>query len=119
MSASPKQEQQRETQLVLPSPALPMPVAREFINRHCLHDGVLKLHYWRDGWWTWRGSYWREIERRYVRSLLYRFTEHAVYWKRGKKDDEPPVLTGWALNRQKIGDLLEALACALLRMKIY
>jgi putative DNA primase/helicase len=92
------------TPTVLPPPANPMQVAREFVARHCLHeDGTtLVLRYWRDGWWAWRGSHWRETERRYVMSLLYHFTEHAVFV--GGK-----TFTPWAPTHHKIHDLIEAL----------
>ena len=98
---------------ILPPPSMPMRVAREFVTRHCLHhDGTPILRYWRDGWWGWRTSHWRETERRYVISLLYQFTEHAVYWV--EKDLEP-----WAPNCRKIGDLLEALgAICILRDEV-
>lgn len=40
-----------------------MQVAREFVARHCQdEDGVLILRYWRDGWWAWRTSRWREVD---------------------------------------------------------
>ena len=89
---------------MLPPPSNPMQVAREFVARHCLHDDgmTLVLRYWRDGWWAWRGSHWRETERRSVMALLYRFTEHALYV--AEKDVKP-----WAPTRRKIGDLIEAL----------
>ncbi len=80
-----------------------MDVARVFVEKACLTDGLLTLHHWRGGWWVWRQSYWVEAEDRAVRSLLYRFTEKAVY--PAGKDAAP-----WAPNRRKIGDLIEALA---------
>jgi hypothetical protein len=90
---------------VLPPPANPMQVAREFVARHCLHeDGTtVVLRYWRDGWWAWRGSHWRETERRYVMSLLYHFTEHALFWS--EKDEE---FKPWAPTHRKIADLLDS-----------
>jgi putative DNA primase/helicase len=54
-------------------------------------------------WWRWRTSYWREVEDRAVRSMLYAFTENACYAV--AKKAEP-----WAPTRRKIGDLSEALA---------
>jgi putative DNA primase/helicase len=91
------------TSAILPPPANPMQVAREFVARHCLHrDKTLTLRYWRDGWWRWCGSHWRETDRRSVMALLYRFTEHALYV--AEKDVKP-----WAPARRKIGDLIEAL----------
>ena len=96
---------------ILPPPGDPMQVAREFIKHHCLHEDrtTLILRYWRDGWWAWRGACWRETERRYVISLLYHFTERALYCS--GKDVQP-----WAPTHRKIADLLEALgAICLLR----
>jgi putative DNA primase/helicase len=87
---------------VLPPPSLPMAVARVFVSEHCLHDGMLTLRHWRGGWWRWRSSHWREVEDRGVRSLLYAFTEDAVYVA-GLK------FAAWAPNRRKIADLFEAL----------
>ena len=59
-----------------------MQVARVFVTHSLLVDGIPDaptLRYWRGGWWVWRNSHWVEVENRTVRSLLYAFTEHAVY----------------------------------------
>jgi putative DNA primase/helicase len=89
---------------VLPPPSDPMAVAREFVRaRFSRNDGDLLLRHWRGGWWTWRGSHWCEREERAIRELAYRFTEHAVYAT--AKGPE-----GWEPNRNKIANLLEALA---------
>jgi putative DNA primase/helicase len=90
--------------VTMPSPAMPMAVARLFVAQRCLDTGVLTLHHWRGGWWQWRMSHWCEIEDREVRSLLYAFTENARY--RNAEGNLSP----WAPTRHKIGDLLEALA---------
>ena len=90
--------------IVLPSPAMPMAVARLFVEQRCQCDGVLTLHHWRGTWWEWRRSYWCEMENDAARSLLYTFTENACY--RDADGDTVP----WAPTRKKIGDLLEALA---------
>ena len=90
---------------VLPPPSAPMQVARVFVTHSLLVDGIPgapTLRYWRGGWWVWRTSHWVEVENRTVRSLLYAFTEHAVY--REGLTEKP-----WLPNRRKIGDLLEAL----------
>ena len=71
----------------LPSPSMPMDVARVFVEQACSTDGLLTLRHWRGGWWDWRTSHWVEAEDRAVRSLLYRFTEKAVY--PGGKDVVP------------------------------
>jgi putative DNA primase/helicase len=97
------ERQKRRRSIVLPPPSMPMDVARVFVRQTCEADGLLTLRHWRGGWWRWRTSRWIEAEDRPVRSLLYIFTECAVYLT----DDG---LKPWAPNRRKIGDLLEALA---------
>jgi hypothetical protein len=67
------------TPQLLPPPSMPMDVARVFVEKACLTDGLLTLRHWRGGWWVWRTSHWGEAEDRDVRSLLYQFTETAVY----------------------------------------
>jgi putative DNA primase/helicase len=94
--------------LLLPSPSKPMAVARIFVEE-CEHDGILTLRYWRAGWWMWKTTHWVEVNDNAVRSVLYRFTEHAVYL-------EGKTAKPWAPTRRKIGDLLDALvACCSLR----
>jgi hypothetical protein len=89
---------------ILPPPTEPVAVARELAaRRYQLDDGTPTLRHWRGGWWEWRGSHWAELEHRVVRAAAYAFTEHAVY---AKGDDLEP----WSPNRNKIANLLEALA---------
>jgi len=98
------EDEAKPVSALLPSPNMPMAVARLFVAERCLDDGVLTLHHWRGGWWQWRRSHWAEVEDREVRSLLYAFTENARY-----RDAEGNMMP-WAPTRKKIGDLLEALA---------
>src|SRR5262245_14270811 len=92
-----RQRRAQGSPLVLPSPAVPMLVAREFVKQSCVHEGsILTLRYWHGGWWAWRGSHWMEVESRSVRAWLYTFTEHARYMTR-----EGPM--PWAPTRRKIG----------------
>jgi putative DNA primase/helicase len=85
----------------LPPPSAPMAVARIFVG-NCLHDNILTLRHWRAGWWMWRTTHWVEVDERAVRSILYRFTEHAFY----VEGIQPKQ---WTPTRRKIGDLLDAL----------
>jgi putative DNA primase/helicase len=87
----------------LPPPSRPMEVARLFVEKECTLTDALTLFHWRGGWWCWDFSHWSEVEDRAIRSRLYKFTEHATY-ANGKADID------WAPNRNKIGNLLEALA---------
>ena len=90
---------------MLPSPRVPMEVARDFACALYTHEtGALVLRHWRGGWWQWRTSHWVEVEQRAVQGRAYEFTEHAVYVEEGRRA-EP-----WAPNRHKIADLLDALA---------
>jgi hypothetical protein len=43
-----------------------MQTAHEFVARHAMHAGTLILRYWRDSWWEWATTRWREVERRFV-----------------------------------------------------
>ena len=94
-----------EPPAVLPPPSAPMTVARAFVRQRCTYNGdELTLRYWNGGWWTWRTTHWSEVQERAVRSLLYAFTEGALYI--GDKEEAKP----WSPTRRKIGDLLEALS---------
>ena len=101
-----KQSRNPGKQVVLAPPAVPMQVARQFLESlHMLDDGTTpKLYYWRGGWWMWRTSFWQEIDDRAVRSLLYKFAENAIYFD----EEHRPKL--WAPNRKRIGDLTDALS---------
>jgi putative DNA primase/helicase len=89
---------------ILPSPFHPMAVARTFVAECCMREGTLTLRHWRGGWWMWRTAHWVEVDDRGMRSILYRFTEDALYVTSSDS------VAAWAPNRRKIGDLLEALS---------
>ena len=91
-----------ESQL-LPPPDAPMEVARHMAAERYEHDGERTLRHWRGGWWRWRRSHWEEVEPAAARAEAYRFTERALYVQ--GTDFKP-----WAPNRNKIANLLEALA---------
>src|SRR5215831_212327 len=74
-----QQTRQRHAHELLPPPSRPMDVARSFVAKHCLFDNFLMLHYWRGAWWRWQTSHWTEVEERRIRSLLYLYTEKAIY----------------------------------------
>lgn len=86
---------------ILPPPSIPMAVARALIEQLDLAD---RLRHWRGSWWEWQGPHWSEIEDRAVRSKLYKATEYATYLD-AENNPKP-----WAPNRQKIANLIEALA---------
>jgi putative DNA primase/helicase len=81
-----------------------MEVARGLVaDRYTDPSGAVTLRHWRGGWWEWRTLHWAEVEPRAVRKIAYEFTEYAVY---RSGDDVRP----WAPNRNKIADLMDALA---------
>jgi putative DNA primase/helicase len=92
---------------LLPSPALPMHVARRFVaDRYTGRDNTTRarlLHHWRGGWWQYHRTCWREIDDDALRAALYRYTEHASYF--AGKHTSP-----WAPTRKTIGNVREALA---------
>ena len=89
---------------LLPPPSDPMAVARLFVELHCKHERVLTMRCWGGSWWTWRTTHWAEVAERSVCSLLYHFTENAVY------PDAKGMPVPWSPTRRKVGDLLDALA---------
>jgi putative DNA primase/helicase len=90
--------------ITLPSPREPVAVARAFLaNGWTNPEGVLLLRHWRGGFWAWQRSHWREYEPRAVRGLLYDFTEDATYLTAAGP-------AAWQPNRNKIDDLIDALA---------
>jgi putative DNA primase/helicase len=94
---------------LLPPPSDPMAVARIFIEQRYTQQGTHTLRYWCGSWWKWHTTHWAEVEQRTVRSLLYHFTEKALY------SDPKKGLLPWAPTCRRIGDLMEALgACTIL-----
>ena len=65
--------------LLLPPPSDPMAVARVFIEKRYMQQDTHTLRYWCGSWWEWHTTHWVEVEERTVRSLLYHFTDKALY----------------------------------------
>ena len=97
-----------DTQRTLPPPSAPMDVARRLVAEHYKTDkDVLMLRHWRGGWWEWQGPKWQEVEQRAVRATAYRFTETAMYMG-------TDGLSRWEPDRNKIANVLDALAAIVL-----
>jgi putative DNA primase/helicase len=91
----------------LPSPKLPLAVARVLVDATYHHeDSTMMLRRWRGSFLRWTGPRWVEMEDSEMRSLLYKFTENADYIEviKGAPEAKP-----WAPNRYKIADLADAL----------
>ena len=90
-------------QPILPSPKVPMAVARELIDDHHTVDGQLTLRHWRDTWMRWRTTHWAEVDDAEIRAWLYAKVERAHYID-GNGKAKP-----WDPNRSKVADLLDAI----------
>jgi putative DNA primase/helicase len=96
---------------LLPPPTEPMAVARVFVNSGFLHSGKLTLRYWRGGWWLWRTTHWVEVHERGIRSLVYKFTEHAkCLTLTGGGQNRQRTEVNWSPTRNKVTDVVDALS---------
>lgn len=88
---------------IVPPPADPMAVARQFLAEHYTGEGeaqLVKRH--RGSYHTHQGAYWREAEDSQIRAVSYEWLEDALY----------PTDHGYAPfqpNRSKVANMLEAL----------
>lgn len=89
---------------VLASPKDPTAVMTTLGRRLDNTDGFPHLRYWRETWYRWSGTNWRESSATSVRSWLYEQTKAAVCLN--AKGDPVP----WAPDRAKISNLLDAMA---------
>jgi putative DNA primase/helicase len=98
---------ERDGRTLFPPPSEPMPVANRLVTERFGGPGDgLVLRSWRGEFWQWRSSYWMAVDDGELRSIAYRFTEHAMFMK---LKNGVPTLEPWAPNRYKIADLVDAL----------
>jgi putative DNA primase/helicase len=90
-----------EQGILFPSPAQPMPVARQLIEAWTF-VGLPTIKHWRGEWMRWEQTHWIEVEDRTVRSELYERLERAKYMTQFGP-------APWEPNRYKINDVLDAL----------
>jgi putative DNA primase/helicase len=90
--------------LVVPAPSNPMAVARQFLAER--YTGAALLLHHRGSFYIWDGRCWPEAEDRSVRASLYRWVEHAMYWKVVK---DVPELTPFEPTRMKVANAVESL----------
>jgi putative DNA primase/helicase len=98
--------------MLLPPPSQPVLVARRFMHDCCTReDGTTTLRYWRSGWWRWLVTHWVELSDCELRSVLYLFTESAIYMHVSSRSPlAVPEPKPWAPTRNKITDLADALS---------
>lgn len=97
----------------IPEPSNPMAVARHLLPDWQAEDGTLLRRRWRGSWMAWQRTHWAEVDENEVRAALYRRLEHCIY-PTGAEKDGVPELRAWAPTKQKIGNLLDALAAVTL-----
>jgi putative DNA primase/helicase len=92
---------------IVPAPADPMAVARQFVAEHYvgLGDALLLRHH-RNTFHRYLDDHWPEDDERRVQSQLWQWLEYATYKKTVRGET---VLVPFEPNKYKIGNVLEAL----------
>lgn len=91
---------------VVPDPASPMAVARQFVNERYAEDDALLVRHHRGSFYIYDGAAWPEGEDRRMRADFYCWLEDAVYEKEVRGDT---VLVPFDPTRHKVQNALEAL----------
>jgi putative DNA primase/helicase len=97
-------------QLIVPAPAKPLAVARQFLEEHHADERHETLIYHRGDFFTWAETHWLERDADGVESALYRWLENAFYWKPTK--DGPTGLASFDPSKQRILNVVHALGRA-------
>lgn len=87
-------------------PRDPLPSASVFIEREHMKQGRRTLHHHHGEWFRWNGTAYRSADEAAIRADLYQMLARAVVAKEGNKT-EP-----FRPNRNKVGDVLDALRAA-------
>src|SRR5262245_8729235 len=74
----PKKAGKAEATGVVLKPDAPYDSASVYVQRHCLRDGVLALHYWRKGWWRWDGQCYRGVSEEEMKHRSWEFLADAM-----------------------------------------
>ena len=85
------------------SPSDPLRSARRFIARYYTQDSFTTLHYYRDSFYTYTGTHYRETANQEIRSRLYEFLEQA------KRRNEDKGLVPFEPNQRKVSNVMDAL----------
>ena len=91
-----------ESRPQLPAPSNPMACAREFLAAEFAHDERPLLVQQGGQLYCWNGACWPALDDRDVRTMAYRFTEHANYLEETKTK-------AWNPTQRKIADFIDAL----------
>lgn len=93
---------------LLPKPSDPTSVLRALKHRMDSTDGVPHVRFWRETWYQWRGTHWRECSETLIKNWLYRQTADAYYLN--TKGEQ----VRWCPDRSKINNLYHALGTHML-----
>jgi len=97
---------------ILAPPGQPLKVARALKTLIPASDGVPHLMWWQDDFYRWTGAHWEVEPDPIVRRWLYQQTGDAVYLTAAKKAGDAPERNPWAPTKQKIANVMDALAVA-------
>jgi putative DNA primase/helicase len=87
------------------SAAVPLDSARQLIRRRYMQPGARTIHHQQNTFYLWCGTRYRDIDREEIRAQVYEFLDSAR-----RLDGE--TLVPFNPNRNKVGDVLDALAAA-------
>ena len=85
----------------------PYDTAREYVRRHCFHEGVLATYFWQNEFWEWNSRYYATVEPQIIRDRVYAFLDGSRKFAGG---DE---LTRFKPNPKLVNDVLDALKAGL------
>ncbi|RWO21745.1 phage/plasmid primase, P4 family [Mesorhizobium sp.] len=100
---SPYGRQEDDGQTIL-DPRDPMSSARAMMKARYTVDGLTTLQHWRDSFYQWAGTHYREADRAAVEADVWRFLDGA---KCCNKDGD---IIAFQPNRSRVGDVSAALA---------
>ena len=86
-------------------PRDPMASARRLMDAIYKVGDIPTLRHWRDGFYQWVGTHYREIDRAAIEAVVWRFLDRAM-----RVADKDGTLEPFQPNRARVGDVSAALA---------
>ena len=85
----------------------PYDTAKEYVRRHCFHEGDLTTYFWQNEYWEWNGRHYATVEPEIIRDRVYAFLDGSRKFVGG---DE---LTRFKPTSKLVNDVLDALKAGL------
>ena len=85
----------------------PYDTAKEYVRRHCFHEGDLTTYFWQNEYWEWNGRHYTTVEPEIIRDRVYAFLDGSRKFVGG---DE---LTRFKPTSKLVNDVLDALKAGL------